>query len=194
MSDVLPAGAPQNRQPASAERTLYCALVPLSVVPGDKRALLLPNAVIAETFSYDRIEPLPDAPQAVIGCVRYEGRSLPVLSIEALRGAPSTPSSRSRVVILHPLTIAEADMSGPEQSAFALLASGYPHLVAVTPALLAECALQDEDIACAALARVRIGHTEALIPDLDRLHALAHGVPEPIPDTGPEITPALAVL
>ena len=170
---------------AAQEAALYCALVPLAAA--GPRALLLPNAVIAETLSADRIEPVPDAAQAVVGFVRHETRQLPVLSIEALVGVATQPSSRSRVVVLHPLVSSESDAAVSKQPAFALLASGYPHLVAVTPTLLTECALLDDDIACAALARVRIGHTEALIPDLDRLQALAYAVPAALSPATPAV-------
>lgn len=159
----------------STTTTLYCALVPVAGTVGGA-AMLVPNTAVAETLSQERMTAISSAPGGVVGVVTVGEARVPVISVEALQGAPSRVPARARIVVFHALGEGPANVPS-----FALLANGYPHLVAVTERLLAELPLQEQDRDVAACARVRVGNTEALIPDVDRLEAVARAF-QPQPD------------
>ena len=139
---------------------LYCALIPLR---GD--ALLLPNAAVAEALSQDALQ-ADDVPVAGrAGRVLWGGQHIPVLHFESLNGGEAGERPRrARLVVLHPLTAG--------CSPVAVLSQGYPHLVALSRAAVQSLPLRATDHPDRVLARVRIGNTEALIPNLETVQAL----------------------
>jgi chemosensory pili system protein ChpC len=125
--------------------------------------LLLPNATIAEVLSYADPEPLADAPDWLLGRIRWRGWQLPLLAFSRFAGiAEERGGLGSKVVVLKAL--------GDEarQPFFALLTQGFPRLVTVTEAALASVG-DDAAVPEGVLARVRLNEDEALLPDLAAL-------------------------
>ena len=122
--------------------------------------LLLPNATIAEVLSYADPEPVADAPDWLLGRIRWRGWQLPLVSFSRFTGiADERGGLGSKVIVLKALG---GDAKHPF---FALLTQGFPRLVTVTEAALAA---QGDDAAVpeGVLARVRLNEDDALLPDL----------------------------
>jgi chemosensory pili system protein ChpC len=131
--------------------------------------LLLPNATIAEVLSYAAPEPLEDAPDWLLGRIRWRGWQLPLVSFARFAGiAEEQGGLGSKVIVLKALG------GNPKRPYFALLTQGFPRLVTVTEQTLAT---QEEGAGLPAgvLARVRLNENDAMVPDLaaleQRLHA-----------------------
>ena len=94
--------------------------------------LLLPNATIAEVLSYADPEPVADAPDWLLGRMRWRGWQLPLVSFSRFTGiAEERGGLGSKVIVLKALG---GDTKHPF---FALLTQGFPRLVTVTEAGLA---------------------------------------------------------
>jgi chemosensory pili system protein ChpC len=148
----------------SKEGELYSLLIPLV----DER-LLVPRACVAEVIAFaEQAEPIvDDSPEWFLGSVDWNGRRLPVVSLDAARGEPS-PSRRSRrrIVVFHGLT---EHMRGRY---YGVLTQGFPQLVRVNKDVLTvdpEGSIPaDKPVIC----RARMIHDYALIPDVERLERL----------------------
>ncbi|WP_449446380.1 chemotaxis protein CheW [Thermomonas brevis] len=130
--------------------------------------LLLPNATIAEVLSYAAPEPLADAPDWLLGRIRWRGWQLPLMSFSRFAGiAEEEGGLGSKVIVLKALG------GNPRQPYFAMLTQGFPRLVTVTESTLATL---DDDGALPAgvLARVRLNENEAMVPDLAALEQRVH--------------------
>lgn len=130
--------------------------------------LLLPNATIAEVLSYATPEPLADAPDWLLGRIRWRGWQLPLMSFSRFAGiAEEEGGLGSKVIVLKALG------GNPRQPYFAMLTQGFPRLVTVTESTLATL---DDDGALPAgvLARVRLNENEAMVPDLAALEQRVH--------------------
>lgn len=128
--------------------------------------LLLPNATIAEVLSFSAPEPVADAPDWLLGRIRWRGWQLPLISFSRFAGiAEEQGGLGSKVIVLKALG---GDTRRPY---FAMLTQGFPRLVTVTEAALATL---DDDVAAlpdGVLARVRMNENEAVVPDLEGLEA-----------------------
>ena len=134
--------------------------------------LLLPNATIAEVLSFSEPDPIADAPDWLLGRIRWRGWQLPLVSFSRFTGlADEEGGLGSKVIVLKALG------GDPKHPYIALLTQGFPRLVTV-----AESALQavddGDELPEGVLARVRLNEDEALLPDLAALeqhvtHALA---------------------
>jgi chemosensory pili system protein ChpC len=131
--------------------------------------LLLPNATIAEVLSYATPEPLADAPDWLLGRIRWRGWQLPLMSFSRFAGiAEEEGGLGSKVIVLKALG------GNARQPYFAMLTQGFPRLVTVTESTLAT--LDDGgELPAGVLARVRLNENDAMVPDLaaleQRLHA-----------------------
>jgi chemosensory pili system protein ChpC len=106
---------------------------------------------------------LADAPDWLLGRIRWRGWQLPLLAFSRFAGiAEERGGLGSKVVVLKAL--------GDEarQPFFALLTQGFPRLVTVTEAALASVG-DDAAVPEGVLARVRLNEDEALLPDLAAL-------------------------
>ena len=122
--------------------------------------LLLPNATIAEVLSYADPEPVADAPDWLLGRIRWRGWQLPLVAFSRFTGiADERGGLGSKVVVLKALG---GDAKHPF---FALLTQGFPRLVTVTEAALASGS-DDSAVPEGVLARVRLNEDDALLPDL----------------------------
>ena len=122
--------------------------------------LLLPNATIAEVLSYADPEPVADAPDWLLGRMRWRGWQLPLVSFSRFTGiAEERGGLGSKVIVLKALG---GDTKHPF---FALLTQGFPRLVTVTETTLSAEG-DDGDLLEGVLARVRLNDDDALVPDL----------------------------
>lgn len=130
--------------------------------------LLLPNATIAEVLSYADPEPMgTDAPDWLLGRMRWRGWQLPLIAFGRLAGvADETAALGSKVVVLKAL-------AGTGRTPyFAMLTQGFPRLVTVSRGGLE---LEDDNadlMPRGVQARVRLNDNQALLPDLEAVEAL----------------------
>jgi chemosensory pili system protein ChpC len=123
--------------------------------------LLLPNATISEVLSYAEPDPVDGAPDWLLGTIRWRGWLLPLVAFAPLSGhGPEQGGLGHKVVVLKALG-GQATMPY-----FALLAKGFPRLVAVSREGLAGDA-DDGELEPGVLARVRFNDEAALVPDID---------------------------
>lgn len=143
----------------STSKQLYCVLIALA-----DDTLLLPNAAIAETVGQDALTVNEAEPHWLAGTLQWNRRALSVIRFETLNGAaPLALTRRTRLVVLQAL---DAETSA---APLALVAQSYPHLITVTRDAVEYLPLRPSDDPAFVLARVRVGNSEALIPDLDAL-------------------------
>lgn len=126
--------------------------------------LLLPNATIAEVLSYADPDPLPDAPDWLLGRIRWRGWQLPLVAFSRFTGIASDEQGGlgSKVIVLKALG---GDTKHPF---FAVLTQGFPRLVTVTQAALVSDT-HDESVPEGVLAKVRLNEDDVLLPDLATL-------------------------
>lgn len=105
---------------------IYCLLVPLI-----EERLIIPRSCVAEVISYQTPAEMTGAPPWYLGVVNWNGRHVPLVSFEGCCGEniPS-PSSRSRIVILHAVS------PKVESGYFAIVSQGFPQLVRASRELL----------------------------------------------------------
>lgn len=132
--------------------------------------LLMPNAMIAEVLSYAPPEPVADAPDWLLGRIRWRGWQLPLASFSRLAGiADDAGGLGSKVVVLKALG---GDSHLPY---LALLTKGFPRLVTVSrDALVADAGEGDADgdapqLPLGVLMRVLLNDEPTLLPDVDAI-------------------------
>jgi chemosensory pili system protein ChpC len=129
--------------------------------------LLLPNASIAEVLSYASTEPLANAPEWLLGTLRWRGWALPLLRFAPLAGLGSEEARLGNKVL-----VLKALGQNPRLPYFALLTQGFPRLVTVSADRLGD----DAEAAASAVVKraVRFNDEAALIPDLDAIEQAIH--------------------
>jgi len=128
--------------------------------------LLLPNATIAEVMSYAPPEPVADAPDWLLGRIRWRGWQLPLIAFARLAAlAEEKGGLGSKVVVLKALG---GDAKSPY---FAILTQGFPRLVTVSRDGLIIDADAD-DLPLGVQARVTLNQDDAFVPDLDAVEKL----------------------
>lgn len=129
--------------------------------------LLLPNATIAEVLSFADPEPVADAPDWLLGRIRWRGWQLPLIAFARLAGiADERGGLGSKVVVLKALG------GDPKAPFFALLTQGFPRLVTVPQAALVDDAGDDAPLPAGVQARVVLNEDAALLPDLEQVELL----------------------
>ena len=129
--------------------------------------LLLPNATIAEVLSFADPEPVADAPDWLLGRIRWRGWQLPLIAFARLAGiADESGGLGSKVVVLKALG------GDPKAPFFALLTQGFPRLVTVPQAVLLDDAGNDAALPAGVQARVVLNEDAALLPDLEQVELL----------------------
>lgn len=153
MSDETPMPVPDQ---------LYCVLLSLR-----QDTLLLPNAAVAEAIGQDALQVDASGPHWLAGTFHWNNRRVSAINFEPLN-SDQWPllNKRSRLVILHAIS------GRPDDTPFAIVCQGYPHLITLSQVAVTALPLRETDRPEFVLARVRIGNTEALIPDLDRIASL----------------------
>jgi chemosensory pili system protein ChpC len=130
--------------------------------------LLLPNATIAEVLSYADPDPIANAPDWLLGRIRWRGWQLPLIAFARLSGiAREQGGLGSKVIVLKALG---GDAKFPY---FALLTQGFPRLVTVSQdTVMADGGDADETLPEGVQARVLLNQDQALLPDLERIEKM----------------------
>lgn len=122
--------------------------------------LLLPNASVAEVITYSEPETLGNAPDWLMGRVRWRGWRLPLISFSRLAGwAPEGGQMGAKVAVLKALG------GNPKLPFFAVLSQGFPRLVTVSASALNE-SHDIKDLPLGVHARVTLNDDPAVVPDL----------------------------
>ena len=129
--------------------------------------LLLPNATIAEVLSYADPEPIANAPDWLLGRIRWRGWQLPLVAFSRLAGiAEERGGLGSKVIVLKALG------GDPKAPYFAILTQGFPRLVTVARDTVVTYTSSGEALPEAVQARVLLNEDEALLPDLEHVEVL----------------------
>ncbi len=122
--------------------------------------LLLPNASVAEVITFSEPEAIIDAPDWLLGNIRWRGWRLPVLSFAKLADVLSDESSYGAKV-----AVIKALGGNPKMPYFAVLSIGFPRLVTVAKSNL-ELTGSGSDVPLGVQVAVQLGEEVAYIPDL----------------------------
>ncbi|MBE5315097.1 MAG: chemotaxis protein CheW [Xanthomonadales bacterium] len=130
--------------------------VTISVTGG---RLLLPNANIAEIITFAEPEALPEAPNWVLGRLRWRGWRLPLVSFSRLAGlAQGEGELGAKVAVLRALG------GHSRLPYFCLLTQGFPRLTTVSADALIPA--DEGELPAGALMRVLLRDEYSYIPDL----------------------------
>lgn len=122
--------------------------------------LLLPNASVAEVITFSDPEPIENAPDWLLGRVRWRGWRLPLLSFSRLAGwSKEDGHLGAKVAVLKALG------NNPKLPFFAVLSQGFPRLVTVSPAALVE-SHDMKQLPLGVHSRVTLNDDPAAVPDL----------------------------
>ena len=129
--------------------------------------LLLPNATIAEVLSFADPEAIANAPDWMLGRIRWRGWQLPLVAFSRLAGiAEEGGGLGSKVIVLKALG---GDTKAPY---FAVLTQGFPRLVTVSAAALVAEQGDAATLPEGVKARVTLNDEPALVPDLEHVERL----------------------
>ena len=129
--------------------------------------LLLPNATIAEVLSFADPEPIADAPDWLLGRIRWRGWQLPLVAFSRLAGIDSEKGGLgSKVIVLKALG------GNPKAPFFAVLTQGFPRLVTVSDSRLVTNETEPSLLPSGVQAQVTLNEYEALVPDLEAVERL----------------------
>lgn len=136
------------------------------VIQTEAAQLLLPNATISEVLSYADPEPVANAPDWLLGRLRWRGWRLPLVAFAPLAGLGAEQGGLgSKVIVLKALS------GNALVPYFALLIKGFPRLVTISRASLIDETDPGEVLPAGVLARVRLNDNPAYVPDVDGIEA-----------------------
>lgn len=122
--------------------------------------LLLPNASVAEVITFSDPEVLANAPEWLLGRVRWRGWRLPLLSFSRLTGwSEEGGQMGAKVAVLKALG------GNAKLPFFAVLSQGFPRLVTVSASALKQ-SHEIKDLPLGVHARVTLNDDPAVVPDL----------------------------
>jgi chemosensory pili system protein ChpC len=128
--------------------------------------VLLPNATVSEVITFAEPEPVDNAPNWLLGRIRWRGWRLPLVSFARLAGyADREGELGAKVVVLKALG------GNPKLPYFALLTQGFPRLVTVAADSLVVSDDQEAPVA-GVLTPVMLRDDPAVIPDLGQIEEL----------------------
>jgi chemosensory pili system protein ChpC len=143
--------------------------------------LLLPNAATVEVLSYADPDPVDNAPDWLLGQIRWRGWRLPLVSYGRIAGTHTEGASVGTKVI-----VIKALGGDPKMPYFALVAQGFPRLVTITRENMIFDSEHLESLPDGIKLRVMFNDDTALVPDLDATERLLIDVLRPAPK--PEAT------
>ena len=122
--------------------------------------ILLPNANIAEIISFSDPEPVENAPNWLLGRVRWRGWRLPLMSFSMFAGwGTEVGTFGTKVAVLKALG------NNPKLPYFAVLSTGFPRLVTVSTTNLQE--VHDiKDLPLGIFSKVMLNDDAAIVPDM----------------------------
>jgi chemosensory pili system protein ChpC len=139
-------------------REIRCVLVPV----GDLR-LLLPNATVAEVITLATPEPIPGAPEWLLGRIAWRGWRVPLVSFTKLSGAQESDNDLSvRVAVLKALG------GNAELPFVAVLTQGFPRLTTLNAELIIPTH-DGKPLPRGVKAQVLVRDDVAMIPDLEAI-------------------------
>ena len=128
--------------------------------------LLLPNATISEVLSFATPESFENAPDWLLGHIRWRGWQLPLVSFSRLTGiAEEQGGLGSKVLVLKALG---GNVRAPY---FAMLTQGFPRLVTVSRDRLLVDADEQSGLPQVVSANVTLNEDVAWIPDLAQIES-----------------------
>jgi len=128
--------------------------------------LLLPNASVAEVITFSDPEPVENAPDWLLGRIRWRGWRLPLLSFSRLTGwSQEGGQIGAKVAVLKALG------GNPRLPYFAVLSQGFPRLVTVSNAGLTETR-DGKDQPLGVHSQVMLNDDVAVVPDLMSIELL----------------------
>lgn len=128
--------------------------------------LLLPNASVAEVITFSEPEPVENAPDWLLGRIRWRGWRLPLLSFSRFAGWSAEEGQLgAKVAVLKALG------GNPKLPYFAVLSQGFPRLVTVSRAALKE-AHDIKELPLGIHSKVVLNDDAAVVPDLLSLELL----------------------
>lgn len=144
---------------------LYSLLIPLRA-----ERMLVPRVCVAEVTAFAEPEPQASGagPDWLLGTVTWNGRRIPVVSLDAgdHEALDSRKAARRRIVVFHALG------SALRSGHYGVVTQGFPQLVRVNRDVVeydTESAMpEDRPFLC----RLRMIHEFPLVPDLDRLEQM----------------------
>jgi len=129
--------------------------------------LLLPNASIAEVITFSEPEPVENAPEWMLGLIRWRGWRLPLLSFSRFAGwSDEEAAVGAKVVVLKALG------GNPKLPYFAILSQGFPRLVTVSQDALLD-SHSVKDLPLGIFSNVTLNGDPAAVPDLLSLELLS---------------------
>ena len=137
----------------------------LMITVSNGRALL-PNATVSEIITAATPEPVPNAPNWLLGRVRWRGWRVPLFSLSLLTGI-----ARSEGAINAKVTILKAVGRNPRMPYLAMLCQGFPRLTTITPDLLIPTGDEGE-VPPGVHAKVMVREDHAVIPNLEQIETL----------------------
>lgn len=150
----------------SKPNELYSLLIPLR-----RERILVPRMCVAEVIAFADTErhQVEDAPDWLLGSVDWNGRRLPIISLDGAEVEGAEPArsgkrgSRSRIVVFH--AIGNKLKSGH----YGVLTQGFPQLVRVNRDVLTGDADAPLPEGLPMLCRVRMIHEFPFVPDLETI-------------------------
>lgn len=129
--------------------------------------VLLPNATVSEVITFAEPVPVPDAPDWLLGRIRWRGWRLPLISFARMAGYTQRSEGElgAKVVVLKALG------GNPKLPYFAMLTQGFPRLVTVAADTLVVEAHEGE-LPPGVLTPVMLRDDPAVVPDLAQIEAL----------------------
>jgi chemosensory pili system protein ChpC len=122
--------------------------------------ILLPNANIAEIITYSEPEPVENAPDWLLGRVRWRGWRLPLMSFSKFAGwGTEAGTLGTKVAVLKALG------NNPKLPYFAVLSTGFPRLVTVNTGNLQEVQGM-KDLPLGIYSKVMLNDDTAIVPDM----------------------------
>ena len=128
--------------------------------------MVLPTSAIAEITDYAPPAPLESTPDWLLGQIEWEDWQVPVISFGALIDSetPETATAQSRIMVVKSL-------SGTARLPFVgVMVSEIPKLTTVSPDDMQVTG--DAGKSLGVHCKVKLGSTQAVIPDLERLSQL----------------------
>ncbi len=124
--------------------------------------LLLPNAATVEVLSFVDPEPLENAPDWLLGQIRWRGWRVPLVSFARIAGTHAEGAAIGTKVI-----VIKALGGDPKLPYFALVAQGFPRLVTISRDNMIVDSEHAEVMPDGIRLRVMFNQDVALVPDLD---------------------------
>ena len=138
--------------------------------------LLLPNAATVEVLSFADPDPVDNAPEWLLGQIRWRGWRLPLISYARLAGTHGEGATAGTKVI-----VIKALGGDPKLPYFALVAQGFPRLVTITRENMIVDTAHMETLPEGIRLRVMFNDDVALVPDLDSSERMILEVLRPAP-------------